>query len=382
MLSTGVLLSATAILFACWIVLSAWVLVERALHDRLEEQSRLDAAAFDAGRLDLGSIARRRLLRLALGRDSAAARAAAGVVLAADEAGVLSRARMPGNDNGRLRALTILVRGELPYAVGLIRRAVREGDVALNTSLLRLAAELKPAVADTLMLDILVVGAHPRSRTATELEPRTSRLLHELSALASHDDPALRYWAIMLLRDETGEAAAALAVTSRAGDRDANVRAAVAEALGGIEVRSARPLLRKLLRDETFFVRAHAARAVASTRDGALAAELRPLLADLNWWVRAAAKEALLQLGDDGLDVARATLDDNDRFARDGALEIILSSGRLHELVAESEAGDVYAAETIAAVQALTLDETGDWRTDPSILGVAQRTRRERVAAA
>ena len=382
MLSTGVLLLATAILFVCWIVLAAWVLVERALHDRLEEQSRLDIEAFDAGRLDLGGIARRRLVRLALGRDSPAARAAARVVLAADESGVLARARMPGNDNGRLHALTILVRGELPYAVGLIRRAVREGDVALNTSLLRLGAELEPGVADTLMLDILLVGAHPRSRTATELGPRTSRLIQELSALASHDDPALRYWAIMLLRDETSEAAAALAVTSRAGDRDANVRAAVAEALGGIEVRIARPLLRKLLRDEAFFVRAHAARAVARSGDGALAAELRPLLADRNWWVRAAAKDALLQLGDDGLDVARATLDDDDRFARDGALEIILSSGRLPELVSESEAGDVYAAETIAMVQARTVEGASEWPADRSVLGVAQRTLRERVAAA
>ena len=71
------------------------------------------------------------------------------------------------------------------------------------------------------------------------------------------------------------------------------MRAAVAEALGSVDARVARPLLRRLLVDDAFFVRSHAARAVAKAGDGMLAGKLLPLLADQNWWVRAAAKESL-----------------------------------------------------------------------------------------
>jgi HEAT repeat protein len=214
--------------------------------------------------------------------------------------------RCAGSANTRLRALTILVRAVFPDAPGLIRRAVAEGDPASTTSVLRLAGELQAADADA----------------ATELEPRASRLREELIALVSDDNPSLRYWAITLLARAMSDPPVALAVASRAADDDANVRAAAAEALGCVDARIARPLLRKLLRDDAFFVRAHAARSVAKVGDGSLAGKLLPLLGDRNWWVRAAA--SLQHLGGDGLDVARAALGHEDRFARDGALEIIL----------------------------------------------------------
>ncbi|HXH96979.1 MAG TPA: HEAT repeat domain-containing protein, partial [Gaiellaceae bacterium] len=83
------------------------------------------------------------------------------------------------------------------------------------------------------------------------------------------------------------------------------------------------PVLRALLRDEVFFVRAHAARAVGELGSQALAAEVARLLGDENWWTRAAAKESLLALGPVGLEAARAMADDEDRFARDGAAEIV-----------------------------------------------------------
>ena len=327
MLSTSILLVAAVLLFACWAVLGGWVLAERYLYDRSHDQAQLDSDAYLDGHLDLAGVGRLRLSRLALGPSSPAASAAA-AVLADRRQRLVARATGPGAKHSRVEALTILVRAGFPDALELMRRAVAEGDPALTTSLLRIAGELETDAADAFLLDVLVDGTHPRARTATELGPRVSRMHTPLIALTSDDDPALRYWAITLLMHEMGDPAVALAATSRAGDRDANVRAAVAEALGACDCRVARPLLHRLLRDDAFFVRAHAARAVAQSGDGSLATELLPLLADRNWWVGAAAKERLLRLGDEGLEVAQSALHHADRFARDGALEIVLGSGR------------------------------------------------------
>jgi HEAT repeats len=167
----------------------------------------------------------------------------------------------------------------------------------------------------------------------------------------------VRYWAIALLAGVMEDPSVALAVASHAGDGDANVRAAVAESLGGVDARVARPLLRRLLRDDAFFVRSHAARAVARAGDTSLAPKLGPLLADGNWWVRAAVKESLLRLGAAGLKVAQAALASDGGFARDGALEIILGSGYLAVLIAAADRGDRAAQQAVAVVRA----ETSEW---------------------
>jgi HEAT repeat protein len=355
--STTFLLVAAASLFGCWAVLGCWVLLDRRLHDRVRDRSREDAGAYAVGRLDLASVGRRRLERLALGPNSPTAVAAAGNLVGARWFRLVARASAPGASQSRLHALTILVRAAFPDGLALIRAAIDENDPALTTAVLRIAAERQTDEADALLLEVLVTGAHPRARTATELEPRAGRLRERLIALASHDDPAIRYWAITLLAHEMGNPPVALAVASRAGDDDPNVRAAVAEALGSVDARVARPLLRRLLQDDAFFVRSHAARAVAKAGDGTLAGKLLPLLADQNWWVRAAAKESLLQLGSDGLAVAQRALAHRDRFARDGALEIILGSGHLQELIIAADDGDEAALASVAAIRA----QTSEW---------------------
>jgi hypothetical protein len=379
--SNAVLLAAAASLFCCWAALGAWVLVDRFLHDRAHDCSRIDAEAYTDGLLDLTVIGRRRLTQLALGPSSPAAAAAASCLVGARWFPLVARASVPGQSRTRLQALTILVRAGFPDSLALIRSAIAENDPALTTAVLRLAGERQTEEADALLLEVLITGAHPRARTATELEPRAARLRERLITLVSDDDPALRYWAITLLAAEMADPPVALAVASRAGDDDANVRASVAEALGCVDARVARPLLRRLLTDDAFFVRSHAARAVAKAGDGVLAGKLLPLLADQNWWVRAAAKESLLQLGSEGLKVAQTALRHRDRFARDGALEIILGSGQLQELIAAADDGDKAARKAVAAIRA----ETAEWAVEslPAELALPSvpSTRRNRDAA-
>jgi hypothetical protein len=283
----------------------------------------VDADALDAG-VDAAILSRRRLRRVALGPARAAAGVAAAELVRRD-AGRLRWAAARGRRGPRLRALVVLARGRDAGACEAVRAVFESGAGVATTDLLRLARELAPEDGDRLLLEALVAGRHLRSRTATELEPRTTRLHRDLVALTGDDDPELRYWAVSLLRLEQDDPAVADAVRARAADGSPSVRAAVAEALGFLPPGAARPLLRALLADPVYYVRAHAARAVGQTDDGELANELEPLLADRNWWVRAAAKEGLAALGERGLAVAVAALDHPDPFARDGALEIVVA---------------------------------------------------------
>jgi len=322
-----VLLAVTLVL--AWAFLGAFLLADRLLHDRGRARAAQDAAEL-AGDPDTARLlSRRRLRRLALGPPCEGAAVAARVLVRRRRASLRAAAERPRPPAARLHALTILVRGGDLRARRLLAAAVAGNDRAMTSALLRLAAELPETEGDELLLDVLVSGRHPRSRTATELEPRATRLRDELVELASVDDPELRYWAVSLLRASMDDPDVVDAVGRCAFDDHANVRAAAAEALGRAPATVARPLLRLLLRDDLFYVRAHAARAVAEAGREELAEELLPLLADGNWWVRAAAKESLAALGDSGLAVAVAALSHPDRFARDGALEVIGASGRL-----------------------------------------------------
>jgi HEAT repeat protein len=155
------------------------------------------------------------------------------------------------------------------------------------------------------------------------------------------------------------------AAVRRTGDEDPSVRAAAVEALALSRYPLAAPALHRLLRDDVFFVRAHAARALATCAPESCGPELVPLLADANWWVRSAAKESLVALGDTARDAVVGALRHQDRFARDGAAEIVLNSALAGTLLAASRAGDASAA---AAVELLA-------RRSPALLEVASAER-------
>jgi HEAT repeat protein len=326
----------TAALAGIWLLASAWVLVERTLYDNARTRAAGDADAIASGAVDVRTLSRRRLRRVALGPQSAAALAASAELVDRDGPRLRAAASARGR-RARMGALAVLARGSDAGAAELIRRAIDADEPDATNGLLRLASELPKVEADELLLEVLVSGALSRSRTATELEPRTARVRRQLIKLTSSDDAEMRYWAVTLLGRLMDRVTAARAVRARANDESPSVRAAVAEALGFLPAGSATELIRALLADDVFYVRSHAARAVAESRDESLAENLMPLLADRNWWVRAAAKEALEALGDTGISIAMRALSHEDRFARDGALEVIAATGRLIDLNAVEE---------------------------------------------
>lgn len=288
-----------------WLALAATTLIGRYRFDRRERRRLGDARRLLEGSPDLpGRLSRRRLLAVAKDESGEVAGRAARALVARDRRGrIVAAAAARAGTAKRAQALRVLVRASASGAFDLLEDAAACGDPWLSAAAVAIAAESDSADSDRLLLEILAAGPHPQSRTATELEPRVPRLVDKLVSLADDPDAKLRFWALNLLSHAPARVDVERVAVARTSDDDASVRAAAVEVLAQSSSRFATASL-----------------AAGATQ---LAADIAPLLADDNWWVRSTAKEALLALGDAGLDAARAGLAHFDRFARDGALEVI-----------------------------------------------------------
>jgi hypothetical protein len=326
MVPTWLILGSTVVLLVLWLALAAWVVGARVRHDRLVRLRRRDAGLLELG-VDPRRWRRRRLRRTA-GGDATPGAAAAARELVRREGPRLRRRAQRRNRHDRGHALRVLTRGGSRFSFDLLRTAYANGTPDVRAAVVAIAAEQERPEADELLLDILVTGAHPRSRTATEVAPRARRLLPELVTLSGDHEPEVRYWALMLLRHVADDDRAKAAAVAGSVDPVGTVRGASARVLGASRAHDVQHVLRALLADDVFFVRAHAARAVGEIGAEALAPDIAALLADTNWWVRAAAKESLFTLGESGLEAATAMLENEDGFARDSAREVVSSFRR------------------------------------------------------
>jgi hypothetical protein len=320
MVPTWLILSTTIVLALLWLALAAWVVGARLAYDRLVRVRRRDAGLLADG-ADPTRWSRRRLWRTADGDWLRGTAEAAGELVSRD--GPRLRRTATGGGHRRSHALRVLTRGGSAFAFRLLRSALDSEEAEVRAAIVAIAAEQQTPAADDLLLQILVDGSHPRSRTATELTPRARRLAPQLIDLTDHAEAEVRYWALMLLRDAPDKPGAKAAAVRCSDDPSGTVRSAAARLLGATRAADAQHVLRTLLADEIFFVRAHAARAVGEIGAESLAGDVAALLADTSWWVRAAAKESLFLLGDSGLEAATETLEDVDGFARDGAREVV-----------------------------------------------------------
>lgn len=320
MVPTWLILDLTVALLVLWLALAGWVVGARLRHDEHIRLRRRDARWLERGG-DARDWSRRRLRRTADGEHSAGAADAARELVRRQARRLRRRAQQ--HSHHRAHALRVLTRGGSRFAWSLLRTAYLDGTPEVRAAVVAITAEQNAPAADKLLLDILVSGAHPRSRTATELTARARRLLPELLDLTADDDPEVRYWALMLLRDTATDERVKSAAVEASLDSSGTVRAAAARVLGASGAHDVQHVLRSLLADGVFFVRAHAARAAGEIGAEALADDVAALLADTNWWVRAAAKESLFLLGESGLQAATEMLEDVDGFARDSAREVV-----------------------------------------------------------
>jgi len=96
----------------------------------------------------------------------------------------------------------------------------------------------------------------------------------------------------------------------------------------------------RLLQDPFAYVRAHAARALGELARGNLAEDVAGLLGDSDFWVRLAARESLEMMGSEVWPVLMRRLNDEDRFVRNGAAEVIQNLGVLDSLIVMEAASD------------------------------------------
>jgi HEAT repeat protein len=139
-----------------------------------------------------------------------------------------------------------------------------------------------------------------------------------------------------------GDVRAEPAMLSALESAEPELRIRAAAALGTVGSLACVPALRRALRDPEWEVRAQAAGALGRQMDGRAIESLRDSMRDENWWVRQNSAQALSEIPG-GVDSLVEGLEDEDRFARDAAIERLMAMGLVRkavDAVKEGSAGD------------------------------------------
>jgi HEAT repeat protein len=283
-----------------WIALSLAVLIGRARYDR---RQRIGASIPKPREVD-------RILKRALGR--------------------------PRTEWGRWRriaALNRLARMKHPATPHVLYHALWHSDAEVAGAAVRALGALGDPWAIELLIAALRDGRVPRSRVAAQLERLAPEPGYLLLPLLHDPDPAVRFWGTTLLGPY--EAIGEGELVGLTHDEEPNVRAAAVEALANRSGAEAAAATVALLDDPAWFVRVHAARAAGHVAGLDAAPAIAGLLTDERWWVRTAAKDALRGMGGDAIPALVQTLSSPDRFARNGAAEVLQDIGLVDHLALE-----------------------------------------------
>ncbi len=321
------LVLALGAVFLIWLGVVLYVVATRAIYDArdaivhraqavLERRVRGVLVSGTPARLDaiLGRLPRRTVERVAAdaATPDATARVFATLALERSHDRLLRNARARGRERTRWRriaALRIFGRSRDPAALGLLEEALADRD------------------------DEVVAARATRSRVATRLDELDVDVSDRLRELCGEHEGEVRRWSAALLARYVRRREVTLDVVALTGDEDPSVRAAAVRALAGAPGPAALAAALALLEDEVWYVRAHAARTLGTLGRSEFAPALTRLLADEQWWVRTAAKQGLEHFGSGATTALLDALDDEDRFARNGASEVLQNTGELDVLV-------------------------------------------------
>jgi HEAT repeat protein len=297
-LRTAVVVLALAL--PLWALLSLTVLVGRARYDR---RLRIGAEIPSARQVE-------RLLRRALGQP-----------------------RTEWGQWRRIAAMNRLTRMQHPSTPHVLYHALWDSDPSAAAAAIRCLGALGDLWAIELLVAALRGERVARSRVAAQLERLYPSPGYLLLPLLRDSDPAVRFWGATLIGPY--EALGEVDLVNMTRDEDPNVRAAAVEALANRHGEEPARATIALLDDPVWFVRVHAARAAGQVAGSEAAPGIARLLADERWWVRTAAKDALESLGRDAVSALVPVLTSPDRFARNGAAEVLQDVGLVDQLALE-----------------------------------------------
>jgi HEAT repeat protein len=227
----------------------------------------------------------------------------------------------------RARALRILGELKVPSSVPTLLNALEDKDSDVRNVAARSLGRMKLQAAEEALVELL--GKHDQSVSSRiaaiciEMGPRTAPLL--IRALRE-GTPKARFWAARIL-GEIRDHRATRSLGDALSDKEPDVRSAAVWAMGMIADRASAPLVEPLLHDSVWYVRAHAAEAQGRIGDPTVVSSLGEALRDSSWWVRKNALDALVRIGEPSKPVLLRTLHGDDRFARDCAVEALMTLG-------------------------------------------------------
>jgi len=252
------------------------------------------------------------------------------VIRALEEGGViarhLKRARSPMKWT-RAHALRILGELKVPSSVPTLLTALEDKDPDVRNVAARSLGRMKLQAAEEALVELL--GKHDQAVSARiaaiciEMGPRTAPLL--IRSLRE-GAPKARFWAARIL-GEIKDARSTRSLGEALTDKEPDVRSASVWALGMIADRASAGLVEPVLADPVWYVRAHAAEALGRIGDPNAVTKLGEALQDRSWWVRKNALDALVRIGEPSKTTLLNTLHSGDRFARDCAVEALMTLG-------------------------------------------------------
>ena len=252
------------------------------------------------------------------------------VLRALEESGTVNRVTRQAKSRfkwTRAHALRILGELKLPQSVPTILHALEDKDADVRNVAARSLGRMKLQAAEEALVALL--GKHDQSvsariaATCIEMGPRTAPLL--IKTLRD-GEPMARFWAARIL-GEVADPRATRTLCDALLDPEPDVRSAATRALGNVADPATAPLVGPLLQDSVWYVRAHAAEALGKLGNPFFAAALGDALRDSSWWVRKNALDALVRLGEPAKPVLFTALESEDRFARDCAVDALMSLG-------------------------------------------------------
>lgn len=373
----GLLGSGLAATLVFWIGLSAYVIANRRRFDRrgrrLSELARhlaADGAEFDSRRerspaIDriLAGLSRRSLYRMMA--DVELPRPM-GHLFAAY---LLERWGLPMllHDAGAHRGRRPWRRVSALFALGTLRAdgvhtLLEDALFGTNPEVASAAVVILSRLQDRRAAEILIAGlranAYSPSRIATQLDQYGIAIDDLLVPLLADPLAHARYWAVSLLARYSGTKLAEQ-VSALAEDVDAPVRKAVVQTLADIHGSQAGPIALRRLSDPVSFVRSTAIRALGTvgradtvqSERNAAARHIASCLGDTEWEVRLAAKESLVAFGPSIWREVSPALDATDRFARNGAAEVLQNLGLLDQLIDDVGRGLEPSAEVVSVIE-------------------------------